>query len=43
MSEDNHMYFQNFVSHNLPLENAQEGFDLLLAPDKKTMKIVLPP
>lgn len=43
MLEGNHMDFQHVVSHHLPLENAQEGFDLLLAPEKKAMKIILTP
>ncbi len=35
--------FEHVVSHRLPVSKAQEGFDLLLSPEKAAMKIILEP
>jgi len=40
---DNYIDFQHVVSHQLPIINTQEGFDLLLSPEAKAMKVILIP
>jgi len=35
--------FAHVVSHHLHLSQGQKGFDMLLAPEKKAMKIILNP
>ena len=41
--EDNYKDFQHVVSHQLPIKNTQAGFDLLLSPEAKAMKVILIP
>jgi len=43
MLEDDYSYFQHIVSHQLAIKNVQAGFDILRAPEKKAMKVVLIP
>jgi (R,R)-butanediol dehydrogenase/meso-butanediol dehydrogenase/diacetyl reductase len=41
--EDNYKYFQHVVSHQLPIIHTQAGFELLLSPKAKAMKVILTP
>lgn len=43
MLETHATQFVHMVSHQLPLSRTQEGFDILLSPEKAAMKVILTP